>query len=771
MSERSNDQQLSDQAHSLHPSSNTATAASSQSSAPQAQQSQAPVDNEHQAAPPAPPLYSLREQQVHPFTATTSASAPFYPTPSISSPLGPAAHPQEPYPRSDSPRRKFPISAGNAATQANAFKRARTSSPGSEAGATYSAANSDFGDTESASVQSSIHQSGQQLPRPHQEIAYLQSHPMSDTGSSLGGIFDAKALRLDDPTPPPESSMASPILRTTAGTAPTQNAPSLLDQNGSIRELMRQPLKAGDTWYLVSATWFKQWATFCQGANDAPSSDVQGNVGPIDNSDLLDIESDHSVGQPSLAPDRREQIHFELVPAEAWNLLASWYGVSGPVLPRHCILAPDGHTVTLELYVPMISFTRLVSPTTGQPAADIPIAVISRATPLLEVRQRAMVELQIKVDSEADVRLWTLPDNVASVSELDARDAQAAEGYETVDEALLSEQLASLLTRPPGQIQPLGAEVKGSDGVWPSDRVEAQAPAKANVRNIFAQTGGDSFSKLQQSSSAPVAISEPQSATHAPRAMTTRSKTASERSTGVILGLKGLSNMGNTCFMNSALQCLSNTPELRDYFVSKVFEDEINVDNPLGNKGALAEAFGHLIQQLWSGFGTSFQPRDFKWSLARFAPQFSGYAQQDTQELLAFLLDGLHEDLNRIKKKPYIEAPDWQGGGLKEMVKFAKKQWEIYKARNDSVIVDLFQGQYRSTLVCPECSKVSIKFDPFMYLTLPLPSKAKWRHKVTFVPYDPQSPIRIVSTTLSERQKPKRLTQCHLVSWPCRRST
>ena len=49
-------------------------------------------------------------------------------------------------------------------------------------------------------------------------------------------------------------------------------------------------------------------------------------------------------------------------------------------------------------------------------------------------------------------------------------------------------------------------------------------------------------------------------------------------------------------------------------------------------------------------------PRAFKGALARFAPQFAGYQQQDSQELLAFLLDGLHEDLNRVKKKRYIEV-------------------------------------------------------------------------------------------------------------------
>jgi len=45
-------------------------------------------------------------------------------------------------------------------------------------------------------------------------------------------------------------------------------------------------------------------------------------------------------------------------------------------------------------------------------------------------------------------------------------------------------------------------------------------------------------------------------------------------------------------------------------------------------------------------------------SVGRFKPEFSGYQQQDSQELMAFLLDGLHEDLNRIKRKPYVETKE-----------------------------------------------------------------------------------------------------------------
>lgn len=124
--------------------------------------------------------------------------------------------------------------------------------------------------------------------------------------------------------------------------------------------------------------------------------------------------------------------------------------------------------------------------------------------------------------------------------------------------------------------------------------------------------------------------------------------------------------------------------------------------------GAIAEAFGSLLHRIWDPRSTSssYSPRDFKQQLQRFAPQFSGYQQHDSQELLAFLLDGLHEDLNRVLKKPYVEKPDWEGGGDKELVELAQKSWEGYMLRNDSVIVDLFQGQYQSTLICPECNKV-----------------------------------------------------------------
>lgn len=181
-------------------------------------------------------------------------------------------------------------------------------------------------------------------------------------------------------------------------------------------------------------------------------------------------------------------------------------------------------------------------------------------------------------------------------------------------------------------------------------------------------------------------------------------------------GLTGLLNLGNTCFMNSAVQCLVHTPEFARYF-REDYHGEINWHNPLGMVGELALAFGELLRKLWAPSRTPVSPRPFKTKLSRFAPQFSGYNQHDSQELLAFLLDGLHEDLNRVKHRPYLKSKDADGRSDEEV---ADEYWANHIARNDSIIVDVCQGQYKSTLVCPICGKVSVTFDPFMYLSLPL---------------------------------------------------
>uniref|UniRef100_A0A4W5MUW3 ubiquitinyl hydrolase 1 n=1 Tax=Hucho hucho TaxID=62062 RepID=A0A4W5MUW3_9TELE len=240
--------------------------------------------------------------------------------------------------------------------------------------------------------------------------------------------------------------------------------------------------------------------------------------------------------------------------------------------------------------------------------------------------------------------------------------------------------------------------------------------------SVSSRTVSDHVPIKQEPAPKPTCMVLPMS--HAPPAGSQRSVEEEEEEEEKVClpGFTGLVNLGNTCFMNSVLQSLSNTRELRDYFHDRAFENEINCNNPLGTGGRLAIGFAVLLRALWKGTHHAFQPSKLKAIVASKASQFTGYAQHDAQEFMAFLLDGLHEDLNRIQNKPYTETVD-SDGRLDEVV--ADEAWQRHKMRNDSFIVDLFQGQYKSKLVCPVCSKVSITFDPFLYLPVPLPQKQK----------------------------------------------
>lgn len=97
-------------------------------------------------------------------------------------------------------------------------------------------------------------------------------------------------------------------------------------------------------------------------------------------------------------------------------------------------------------------------------------------------------------------------------------------------------------------------------------------------------------------------------------------------------------------------------------------------------------------------------------SLCSHAPQFSGSEQHDSQEFLSFLLDGLHEDLNRILAKPQVVSTPEREAELERLpTQIASEQeWQIYRMRDDSLVVDFFQGQYRNRMECLTCHKVCL---------------------------------------------------------------
>ncbi|KAI0042737.1 cysteine proteinase [Auriscalpium vulgare] len=192
----------------------------------------------------------------------------------------------------------------------------------------------------------------------------------------------------------------------------------------------------------------------------------------------------------------------------------------------------------------------------------------------------------------------------------------------------------------------------------------------------------------------------------------------------VQIGTSGLKNLGNTCYMNATIQCLSATVPFARFFTDGRWKSAVNMVNPLGTKGNLAFAFASILHEMWHEEMPYISPYPFRKSICLHAAQFGGSEQHDSQEFLSFLLDGLHEDLNRILQKPNNEVSTAREEELEKLPQqiASEQEWKIYRMRNDSLIVDFFQGQFRNRLECMTCHATSTTYNTFMYLSLPIPA-------------------------------------------------
>ncbi|XP_073841699.1 ubiquitin specific protease 32 isoform X2 [Musca autumnalis] len=445
--------------------------------------------------------------------------------------------------------------------------------------------------------------------------------------------------------------------------------------------------------------------------------------GPIDNTNLvipnpyknvrtLTGEGGHLKRDTPLVQNH----NFELVPKSLWKALNRWYGDNLP-LPRQVIQPPNSNQVELELYplnlrillhqiVPqqqqmannwgaMTSsygviasgggFAAISSPNVLQPPKRYLAytAAFSRLATVQKVGAFLCEQLRLRAD---DIRLWHIPsgniDNSAILLEEDNM---------TLKELLFKDNDQILL------------EIRNKDQTWPEELGSLS----------LTQSGGSSINDRRLTRTSIMSVQAP--------------------------GATGLHNLGNTCFMNASLQVLFNTQPLAQYFRQNMHLFELNTTNKLGTRGHLATRYGELLKEVWSATTRSVAPLKLRFCVTKYAPQFAGGGQHDSQELLEWLLDALHEDLNRVMEKPYSELKDSNGRPDKIV---ASEAWSQHHARNQSIIIDLFYGQLKSKVSCMCCGRESVRFDPFSLLSLPLPVENYIYFEVLVILLDGSVPIK-----------------------------
>ncbi|EDV97503.1 ubiquitin carboxyl-terminal hydrolase 32 isoform X2 [Drosophila grimshawi] len=552
---------------------------------------------------------------------------------------------------------------------------------------------------------------------------------------------------------------------------------------GWLQREERRPHRVGQFWYLISRDWWLNWMQYTQhtahtcdyckrtasqrsAVDEALVCDesfnthsleqhdsyslgsVSGSSGisagrhcgqqrpsPIDNSNLITPNPYRNVrtltgegGHLKRDTPLVQNHDFELVPKSLWKALNRWYGDNLP-LPRQVIQPPNSE-VELELY-PLnlrILLHQLQTASTGSGAASTQItswgstvsagygvlasgggyaaiaassvlqapkrylaytAAFSRLATVRQVGEFLCDQLRLKPE---DIRLWHVPPSSATLD----------------NSAILLEEdtmcLKELLIRDNDQLL---LEIRNKDLTWPEE-----------------------LSSLASTQSGQAGVACP-----GDRRRMTRTSIMSVHAPGAT----GLHNLGNTCFMNAALQVLFNTQPLAQYFHRQMHRFELNAANKLGTRGQLAMRYSELLKEVWTATTRSVAPLKLRFCVNKHAPQFSGGGQHDSQELLEWLLDALHEDLNRVMEKPYSELKDSNGRPDKIV---AAEAWSQHHARNQSIIIDLFYGQLKSKVSCLSCGHESVRFDPFSLLSLPLPVENYVYLEVLVILLDGSVPIK-----------------------------
>ena len=422
-------------------------------------------------------------------------------------------------------------------------------------------------------------------------------------------------------------------------------------------------------WYIVNITWFKKWLSYIKSIEERyhveiiPRSDVSitklaSSEEPptyINNEDLITkdeiiLESLETPQDRPIDPKLRESKDFVIVPSNLWNIWKRQYKAYEILRFIHNI----NNTFYIDIYLRKIVILFRPILTNCIPKEHKVMYATKYETACEYKIKCENVLAQLTKRIPLKLRLWKLEEHIMNQLEK-SYDIKHIEGSLIEEEERIVE--------------------KKEKCICTFILVEL---AHANKPFTFTKKGANILVDVKKSN----------------------------------MGVTGLENTMNNCYVNAGVQCLSNCKELTKYFLSEDYKKDLNKDNPAGSKGELAITYAKLLDNLWNESSKSTTAEKLKKQLGLKANQFKDNTQQDSEEFVLYLLNNLHEDLNRSKVKSPINIKD----------NIQVDQWTKYLEHNNSIITDLFLGQMKTHLACPQCKYSIDKFECFLIINTPIPS-------------------------------------------------
>lgn len=400
-------------------------------------------------------------------------------------------------------------------------------------------------------------------------------------------------------------------------TTPAEELPSIDEQIAQVTELSTQPAKEGQKGYIISKRWLRRVEARSTFAKDKTTDKTaaEGEVGPVDNSDLV-LVTDPSqkytdeAGEPfvPMRPGLALSEDYEIVPESAWQLVMSWYGLakSSPVIIRyaHNTTEPGAvmDNIQYELSPPIFTILKLatagVTLATIKERDAVPRKLLASRTTsfntwLKKAKELAGIELTSKV------RVWKVYGDLSAsgtstgVTPAVSRTASPAPGVERVGIPgnKLVIDLNKFLNLQAGSERDHIVDAKDNTAnpkyngsmnlsmmtlsrdeviVLEEQNGSGEWPTESSRSKFLSATGTTSGSLASKAAKSKIAAKTTPSGRSSPApsvsSVTTRGRL---RKDGKPRGITGLSNLGNTCYMNSALQCVRSVEELAQYFLRK----------------------------------------------------------------------------------------------------------------------------------------------------------------------------------------------------------